>query len=412
MDEKIQIDEENTHLSHMTRSYKEGFTIHGLTKIFLGHSIEKIVWFFLLVSCLVFVGHETYYFYEEFKRYDIRTEVRMTTEEMITLPAITICNYYYTWEVIEQNICWKNGTISSKKPGGPCNKTKPLIRNLPASQDIIGHPLYTPCIIINSRSRMMLLGDVKKIRFALDLRKLPVGTILQMYIHNADDISFPLNLEFARPAATIKNSGIYKVLIENRRNFQRLKYPYPSNCTMGSIKENALGGIYSINKCKDTCTITHQRSVCGTTLDHWKQYITSKEIPLNSSMDCHTTKNKTEYKKCDLEIRRCLDNSLTRYIKCHCPLSCFEEMVDSLVVEELQFSPVLQLTFSASSTLTSIQEVPVYPANKFITDIGSWLGLFSGMSVLSIAEIIIFLVLSTAALIQGRRRHSGHENIA
>ena len=309
----------------MARSYTEGFSIHGLTKIFLGHSVEKIIWFALLVSCLVFVGRETYYFYEEYKRYDIRTEVRMTTEENITLPAITICNHFNKMQIIEQDVCWKNGTVSFNMPGAPCNQTKPLISFVPAAQlkhDIIGHPLYPSCMIINSRSKMMLLADVERMQFAFDLRKLPVGTILQMYIHDPDDISFPLNLKFGSPTATIKKEGTYKVLIENRRIFQRLKYPYPSNCSEGTIQENALGGNYSMNKCTDTCIMIHQRNECGTTLDHWKHYFTNKKIPFNSSMDCHDIKNKTEYKdkQSDFEIRRCLLDSLTQYIKCNCPL--------------------------------------------------------------------------------------------
>ena len=99
--QNAKIDDEKEHLSKVARSYTEGFSVHGLIKVFLSHPVEKIIWFVLLVSCLVFVGHETYNFYEEYKRYDSRTEIRMTTEENITLPAITICNHFNKMQIIE-----------------------------------------------------------------------------------------------------------------------------------------------------------------------------------------------------------------------------------------------------------------------------------------------------------------------
>ena len=43
---------------------------------------------------------------------------------------------------------------------------------------------------------------------------------------------------------------------------------------------------------------------------------------------------------------------------------------------------------------TTINEVPAYPATKFVTDIGGWLGLFSGMSLLSMVELIVFTLLT------------------
>ena len=50
------------------------------------------------------------------------------------------------------------------------------------------------------------------------------------------------------------------------------------------------------------------------------------------------------------------------------------------------------------TTYTEIVEVPAYPWSKFITDIGGWLSLFSGMSALSLLEIFIFIPLATVHL--------------
>ena len=51
-----------------------------------------------------------------------------------------------------------------------------------------------------------------------------------------------------------------------------------------------------------------------------------------------------------------------------------------------------------SKTFTNITEIPAYPTEKFVTDRGGWLGLFTGMSALSVVEIILFVVLSLVAL--------------
>ena len=53
-----------------------------------------------------------------------------------------------------------------------------------------------------------------------------------------------------------------------------------------------------------------------------------------------------------------------------------------------------------SNTYMDIKEIPAYPATKFVTDIGSWLGLFSGMSFLSVLEILLFIILSAFGIVQ------------
>ena len=77
--------------------------------------------------------------------------------------------------------------------------------------------------------------------------------------------------------------------------------------------------------------------------------------------------------------------------------------VTSRAHEQSKYGPTIVFTFD-SNTFTEIEEFPLYPLTKFVTDIGGWLSLFSGMSLLSVVEIIVFVVLSLLALLHKVKR--------
>ena len=58
-----------------------------------------------------------------------------------------------------------------------------------------------------------------------------------------------------------------------------------------------------------------------------------------------------------------------------------------------------------SKIITNITEIPTYPPEKFVTDIGGWLGLFSGTSILSFLEIFLFGILSLTAAYRKLKNH-------
>ena len=78
-------------MENMINAYGEGFTIHGLSKIFAGVLLEKIFWFVILAACLGFFIHEGRSFFAEYKKYNVRTEVSIKTDSSITLPTVTVC---------------------------------------------------------------------------------------------------------------------------------------------------------------------------------------------------------------------------------------------------------------------------------------------------------------------------------
>ena len=117
----------------------------------------------------------------------------------------------------------------------------------------------------------------------------------------------------------------------------------------------------------------------------------------------------------DSETRLCLDNEYKAsaghnprfHIPCDCRVSCNEMTIKSKITrsthKQSKFGPIIEFAFD-STTYTEIQELPLYPLTKFVTDIGGWLSLFSGMSLLSVAEIVVFIVLSLLALLNKLKR--------
>ena len=142
-----------------------------------------------------------------------------------------------------------------------------------------------------------------------------------------------------------------------------------------------------------TCILKRLIAGCGALPEHILQYAPR----LRTLLPKHN--NRT-----DDEIRRCLRTVSTTGCDRGCRVSCSEMIIQNrrIITTKEGFyknkgGPIIRFSFN-SKTLTNITEIPVYPAEKFVTDIGGWLGLFSGMSLLSVLEIILFVTLSTAAL--------------
>ena len=129
-------------------------------------------------------------------------------------------------------------------------------------------------------------------------------------------------------------------------------------------------------------------SKCGDVMQQWKM---------------HLSQNQASTKKADVEyIMKCMQILFFSHfdgLNCECPVSCSDMYIDTLV--ETKYSQFARLSFQyLSNTVTEIKEKPAYPGSKFITDIGGWLSLFTGMSVLSLLEVFIFIVLSITALVR------------
>ena len=100
------------------------------------------------------------------------------------------------------------------------------------------------------------------------------------------------------------------------------------------------------------------------------------------------------------EIRECLIMANHDSPLCNCRVSCRETNIKfKHTTTPTRFTGYLYFKYD-SNTFMDIKEIPAYPATKFVTDIAGWMSLFSGMSLLSIVEVLLFTVLSVLAVLQ------------
>ena len=138
-----------------------------------------------------------------------------------------------------------------------------------------------------------------------------------------------------------------------------------------------------MKKCENTCIFQRMLSKCGNVIQQWQKYI-PKAKPLNTTHG----------------VKLCLQNIIVDELdslSCNCPVGCQEmHMETETSMEPCSEGSSVKFSYQ-SNTYTEIVEVPAYPASKFITDIGGWLSLFSGMSALSLLEVVIFIPLAIIA---------------
>ena len=103
----------------------------------------------------------------------------------------------------------------------------------------------------------------------------------------------------------------------------------------------------------------------------------------------------------DRDVRLKMYLAITNPPPCICRVSCHETSIKhkhSSTPTGNTRSGVKNVYFKyESNSYMEIKEFPSYPATKFVTDMGGWLGLFSGLSFLSILEVLLFVLLSVIA---------------
>ena len=353
-----------------------------MNRVFTGYLWEQFLWFIVLLASLIFVSYATYGFLKEYWSFKIYTDMQVKTSTDIAFPALTIC---LTVDNLPDRLagymaCY--GTLNiyyGNHYRRPCRSKKNiwLQKILNSSKYALVHPTFPDsCIIINP------YGNLTNKNLLKPLYSLPVDKSLSLtlaaYVHDHNDIGFSLH---DRPQLFMRPSSDVTMNFRNKLIISRLPAPYTSRCKNDSDK-SIFPGPYSVRKCSDTCLFDIMISKCGDVIDQWQIYLTEKK-PVNKTND---------------EVRNCLRSTLSNKLACDCPASCKELLIEVRFVPPYNpYRSKLRFEYQ-SSTYTEITEVPAYPANKFITDIGGWLSLFTGMSVLSLLEILLFILLTITVI--------------
>ncbi|CAH1789854.1 unnamed protein product [Owenia fusiformis] len=246
------------------------------------------------------------------------------------------------------------------------------------------------------------------------------GSGVRVAVHPRNATPFPEDYGISAPTGWETAIGVR----ENR--VTRLTKPFESNCSHGNHDPSeTYTGLYTLLECNQRCLQKQIRSKCKC-LDEimddqtWESVYASDSA--TSMLNPCSILNSTE-EKCR---QRMYYLSQTNRLGCDCPLPClelgFEESLHSSEWPSAQYYPLMMQKLTDSNIISegqlkimndlkttrenfvrlhvyykdmileSLEEFEAYTVDSLIGDIGGILGLFIGMSVLTIAEAVEYLI--------------------
>ena len=355
----------------------EGFTIHGLSKVFVGKLWERVYWGAVLAAALGFLFFKMHGFHTQFKRNDYRTEIRNIDVHNHVWPEVRVC--YKDGD----RFCYNNYTVPNHNAGTmiPCQTSASLsIGNVWAKKINFTRDYFSPACVrlkINEAfdfdpklkyyGLLVLLKGVKAENLSLTRHQFRLSIGDPMVYHDA-------------------KFGDITVDITDVTKVNRLQFPFQSNCTYDGAGMNIFPGPYTREKCVYTFQFQKMLKHCGDVPNHWKKYVK----PYHKRGWDWQKRNRT-----DLNVRTCIYwyNSYRESLLPSCPLPC-HEMTSKFELKQGQWNHGQSFTiarFHIDSRVTEVTELPTYTSDNFFSDVGSWLGLLVGMSCLSLVEVVTFV---------------------
>ena len=237
--------------------------------------------------------------------------------------------------------------------------------------------------MFNPDEKLVQKGDgiAAQTRFYLDF---PENQHLLFFHHHFDQPREPVQ-EMQR---YWNSQGEYSVVIQKQIS-NKQPYPYVSECSKdGTESDNLLTYPYTKRNCQDSCLIRRMHRKCGDVLDYLTQYLTPemKMMKINRN---------------EAEIRKCLHEIWKEYLEwnlpqkgCNCPYPCDEITFKQEPVRvEKSKNWVFYMRYRERSILT-LSEVPLYTLSSILSSLGGNMGLMAGLSVLSVAEILIYCIMT------------------
>ena len=329
------------------------------------------------MAAIGFVLFKVHGFYQIYSKNEFRTEIRMVDVESLTLPKIQVCGKYH--EINNGRICFKNKT----KMGNLCIKDYFNIFHLNGSRISQSDDMIFPASCVTMSTKEVFVANSKEsLEFTFDMSSEDEWSEYQFSVGVGN---------FDEESLDYIHSGSWIIHILNVQFINRLRAPFNSNCT--SDDDNTLNifpGPYTIRKCKAHLMFKHMLEKCGDVPDNLKKYVRPGQ---KTGWDFN---NKTRNES---NVRSCIEFWSTNHpyktvSVSQCPLPC-REIIFETNIEKLHdgYRSVRFYVQYRSRRITEITEVPVYTSDHFFSDVGSWLGLMVGMSLLSLAEIATFILI-------------------
>ena len=371
-------------ISDLKETYKGSLTIHGLSRILTGNRHAKCFWLACFLSVLAFAFYMCSVYCATFWNHEIHRKVRTERVKEMPLPAISICPQ------TTERICYHGKPIHVD---GFHRKTKCLSTKI--LQDDFGEAttahIGNRCIILNKRGNIKQKHSILPVKFRITSDTEEINIAMDEP-HTTADLKAMLPM-FSK--SIIQGEHVISLQMVKQK---RLPPPFPSNCSTGEGIENLFSSKYSKRACIQSCFVREMLQNCGDVIDDWKLLLTDLNY------------NKTN----DTMMKICVKEMFLKMIQkrepesCHCPLPCVETTYELVMMQVPQakrkcpchsnskcscFDVIFQYT---TNKIKYIEEVPNYTLSNLVADIGSIIGTLAGTSVISIFELLVFLVVCIA----------------
>ena len=188
--------------------------------------------------------------------------------------------------------------------------------------------------------------------------------------------------------------GEYNLFLE-RTKITRLPTPYPSKCRENNIV-NRFSSQYNLYSCEEECYFKNILNKCRDVPFKRKKYLKSKIKSIKSNM------TKSELQECVSQNDPFKLIGTRQELKCECPPPCYEVQYHATWVENKHSGKkrdadfYIQVTYK-NQAVARITEIPTSTIPQLLAEFGGILGLLSGPSALTIAELL-FCVFITMAM--------------
>ena len=326
-----------------------------------------------------------------YHQHDVRTEIRFIENDTITLPVITLCHLN---TVLNSYYCYQNKSIYNTKRH--CNiemkKNASHIEYYPETNEVVSTYVGRDCHAFNVNGTLAVSGKTEYITLEYYYYGWYWSKNIYMILQSPEEFAASKIVGHATYMNSYRRpvgGNSYDVFIEKTK-ISRKQSPFPSKCTNEHVSTNPFSSIYTKKSCQEKCAMDYMYSECKDVVDIWKPYLAKKEEPFENS---------TEYKSREDCLRKVMDQVRQRIPKnCTCPLSCDEKRLNceiNYVTTPTENGGIKLFLYYKEKMVTSINEVEDYPIEDLLGSLGGILGLCIGMSVISLVELIVYLVFFT-----------------
>ena len=94
---KTKSKQKKSKLQELAKEYRSSFTIHGLSKVFTGHGVERIVWAIVLLAGLTVTVSVVYTLVIKYQSKQVFTTTKTNIVNKIPFPAKSVFSILMEW---------------------------------------------------------------------------------------------------------------------------------------------------------------------------------------------------------------------------------------------------------------------------------------------------------------------------